>query len=130
MDKRARSTAGMPSIRFELGLPMIDIVQIATRLVACLVAAMALVAVPANATDPATGERIATRWCASCHALGRAEPKTRTEAASFAEIARIPEFNERLLAFFLLDPHPKMPDMSLTRAEAADLAAYIHSMRD
>ena len=120
----------MPFIRFELGLPMIDIVQIATRPVACFVAAMALLAVPANAADPATGERIATRWCASCHALGRSQPKARTEAAAFAEIARIPEFNERLLAFFLLDPHPKMPDMSLTRAEAADLAAYIHSVRE
>jgi hypothetical protein len=32
------------------------------------------------------------------------------------------------LAFFLLDPHPKMPDMALTRAEAADLAAYISSL--
>jgi hypothetical protein len=30
---------------------------------------------------------------------------------------------------FLLDPHPKMPDMSLTRTEAADIAAYIGSLR-
>jgi hypothetical protein len=29
---------------------------------------------------------------------------------------------------FLLDPHPKMPDMSLTRTEAGDLAAYIASL--
>jgi hypothetical protein len=29
----------------------------------------------------------------------------------------------------LLDPHPKMPDMGLTRSEAADLAAYIASLR-
>ncbi|MGB8525505.1 MAG: cytochrome c, partial [Rhodoplanes sp.] len=28
------------------------------------------------------------------------------------------------------DPHPKMPDMSLTRTEAADLAAYILSLRN
>jgi mono/diheme cytochrome c family protein len=109
---------------------MIAFLQIATRLVAGLVAAVALLAGPANAADPAAGERIAARWCASCHAVGSAQPKARTEAASFAEIARIPEFNERLLAFFLLDPHPKMPDMSLTRAEAASLAAYIHSLRD
>jgi hypothetical protein len=32
------------------------------------------------------------------------------------------------LAFFLLDPHPKMPNMSLTRIEASDLAAYIASL--
>jgi mono/diheme cytochrome c family protein len=33
------------------------------------------------------------------------------------------------LAFFLLDPHPKMPSFPLSRAEAADLAAYIASLR-
>ena len=102
---------------------MIDVSWIAIRLAACLLASMSLFAGAASAADPATGERIATRWCASCHAIGRGQPRTRTEAASFAEIARVPEFNARLLAFFLLDPHPKMPDMSLTRTEAADLAA-------
>jgi hypothetical protein len=30
-----------------------------------------------------------------------------------------------MLAFFLLTPHPRMPDMNLSRSEAADLAAYI-----
>jgi hypothetical protein len=29
---------------------------------------------------------------------------------------------------FLLDPHPKMPDMGLSRAEAAALAAYISTL--
>jgi hypothetical protein len=32
------------------------------------------------------------------------------------------------LSSFLTDPHPKMPDMSLTRAEIADLVAYIRSL--
>jgi hypothetical protein len=27
------------------------------------------------------------------------------------------------IAFFLLDPHPKMPNFPLSRSEAADLAA-------
>jgi hypothetical protein len=29
----------------------------------------------------------------------------------------------------LLDPHPKMPDMGLSRREAEDLAAYIASLK-
>jgi mono/diheme cytochrome c family protein len=109
---------------------MIDFLLLATRLVVSLIVVVTPVTLPANAADRAAGERIAARWCASCHVLGRGDPKARTEATSFAEIARIPEFNERLLAFFLLDPHPKMPDMSLTRAEAADLAVYIRSLRE
>ena len=31
------------------------------------------------------------------------------------------------LMIFLLDPHPKMPDLGLSRSAAADLAAYIAS---
>lgn len=38
-------------------------------------------------------------------------------------------FDAAKLAFFLLDPHPKMPNMQLTRSEAADIAAYISTLR-
>ena len=44
---------------------------------------------------------------------------------SFASVARRPDFDAAKLAFFLLDPHPKMPNMALTRREAEDIAAYI-----
>ena len=50
------------------------------------------------------------------------------EAPPFATIAKRPDFDVSRLAFFLLDPHPKMPNMSLTRTEAADIAAYIASL--
>ena len=32
-----------------------------------------------------------------------------------------------MVALYLLLPHPRMPDMNLSRNEAADLAAYIKS---
>lgn len=83
----------------------------------------------ASAADVPTGEAIAQRWCVSCHAVSPASQKVATEAATFVEIAQRPDFNEKTLAYFLLDPHPKMPDMSLTRAEAADLAAYVRSLQ-
>ena len=84
----------------------------------------------AMAADIAAGEGIAKRWCVSCHAVSDAPQKVTTEAATFVEIAKRPDFNEKALAYFLLDPHPKMPDMSLTRNEAANLAAYIRSLQD
>jgi hypothetical protein len=34
-------------------------------------------------------------------------------------------FSRDKIAYFLLDPHQKMPNMSLNRTEAADLADYI-----
>ncbi len=86
---------------------------------------LAMLAFPASAADPGNGERLARRWCASCHVVARNQRRPTTEAVPFSAIARTPGFDEARLAFFLLDPHPKMPDMSLSRSEAADLAAYI-----
>ena len=47
---------------------------------------------------------------------------------TFASIAKEPGFSAGKIAKFLMDPHPKMPDMQLGRAEAADLGAYIASL--
>jgi mono/diheme cytochrome c family protein len=48
-----------------------------------------------------------------------------TQAPPFSGIAKKPGLDAGEIALFLLAPHPKMPDMNLSRAEAADLAAYI-----
>ena len=47
---------------------------------------------------------------------------------AFATIAKSPGFSADKTAKFLMDPHPKMPDMQLGRDEAQDLGAYIASL--
>jgi hypothetical protein len=42
---------------------------------------------------------------------------------------RIEQARPAKIAFFLLELHPKMPDMGLSRREAADLAAYIATLK-
>jgi len=79
--------------------------------------------------DPQHGKELAQRWCAECHLVAPDQTRANADVATFASLARQPDFNAALLAFFLLDPHPKMPNMSLTRAEAADLAAYIATLK-
>src|SRR2546430_15772891 len=81
------------------------------------------------AADASHGRQLARRWCISCHLVVSNQRQATTEAPPFATIANRPDFNANRLATFLLDPHPKMPNMSLTRTEAADLAAYIGSLR-
>ena len=45
-------------------------------------------------------------------------------AAAVAALAAL-SMTADLIARFLMNPHPKMPDMQLSRDEADDLAAYI-----
>jgi mono/diheme cytochrome c family protein len=79
----------------------------------------------AAAADAATGERLARRWCASCHVVATNQRQGNTQAAPFSEVAKVPGLDASRLALYLLAPHPPMPDMNLSRSEAADLAAYI-----
>jgi mono/diheme cytochrome c family protein len=91
--------------------------------------AMSVIAPVALAADPEKGEELARRWCAACHVVASGQPTTRTEAPPFSTIARQPGFDAARVALFLLDPHPKMPDMGLSRRAAEDLAAYIAAQR-
>lgn len=89
----------------------------------------ALTAAPqAFAADAYNGEQLARRWCEPCHVVAPDQREVTGEAPPFASIAHRPDFDPVKIAVFLLDPHPKMPDMSLTRIEAGDLAAYIASL--
>jgi mono/diheme cytochrome c family protein len=88
-------------------------------------AAVVTLANPASAADAANGGTLAKRWCAACHLVAADQQNGSTQAPPFSAIGNNPGFDAAKLALFLLLPHPKMPDMNLSRAEAADLAAYI-----
>ena len=79
----------------------------------------------AVAADAQKGETLAKRWCATCHIVSSSQQQGTSQAPPFSAIATKPNFNETTVAYFLLAPHPRMPDMSLTRSEASDLAAFI-----
>jgi mono/diheme cytochrome c family protein len=81
----------------------------------------------ALAADAANGEKLAKRWCAACHVVATDQKSGNTQVAPFSTMAKEPGFDAARLALYLLLPHPKMPDMNLTRNEAADLTAYIVS---
>jgi mono/diheme cytochrome c family protein len=86
-------------------------------------------ATAAPAADASNGERVARRWCASCHLVAPNETGPTSEAPPFASLAAREDFDSAKIARFLLDPHPRMPNMALTRDEAADLAAYIGTLK-
>ena len=90
----------------------------------CIVA----MATPSFAADPDHGKDIAKRWCASCHVVERGQTSATDQAPTFDYLADT-YFNANRLAFLLLQPHPNMPSVLLNRAEIADMADYILSLK-
>ncbi len=87
--------------------------------------ALLISAVFVQAGDSDNGERLAQRWCAACHVVAPNQQSANADAPPFATIAKKPGFDAGKVALFLLDPHPKMPNMSLSRGDADDIASYI-----
>jgi mono/diheme cytochrome c family protein len=84
---------------------------------------------PLSAADADQGKALAKGWCASCHLVERSQATATDSAPPFAYVARMPDFDENKLAFLLLLPHPKMPALSLSRSEVADMADYIATLK-
>jgi len=106
--------------------------RVADTLMRCMAFAFALSAGLSNGAampaDAAHGEQLARRWCAACHIVAADQTRGADNVPAFASIGKMPGFSADNIAQFLMDPHPKMPDMQLTRDEAKDLGAYIASL--
>jgi mono/diheme cytochrome c family protein len=83
----------------------------------------------ALAADAAHGGDLARRWCAGCHIVDAEQKQASADVPPFATVANGPDFSTGRIASFLLEPHPKMPNYPLSPGEAADIAAYIASLR-
>lgn len=85
----------------------------------------------AGPVEIAAGEKLAKRWCASCHLVSPDQPSASADAPSFAALAAGPGRAPEALADRLALPdhgHSKMPDMALSRVEIGDITAYIASL--
>lgn len=98
----------------------------ANRLILVILACTSEAAFAAN---PDNGLALAQRWCATCHVVDSDQKQASADVPPFAAIARKQDFTPEKVAFFLLDPHPKMPTFPLSRNEAADIAAYVGTLR-
>jgi mono/diheme cytochrome c family protein len=77
-----------------------------------------------------SGRAIAERWCSSCHLVSPDQTSAVADVPAFMSIAQRSDTELDALEGFLVNPHPPMPDMSLTRNEIRDLLDYIRSLRD
>ncbi len=84
---------------------------------------------PAFATGLANeGKEIAVKWCATCHLVAEGQTSASADVPTFKSIASKYENKIGALGAFLADPHPVMPNLSLTRREIQDLLAYFGSL--
>jgi mono/diheme cytochrome c family protein len=113
------------SLRRRTRAPFVDVRHVSAFAFTLLAAGSTCAAAPA---DPAHGEQLAKRWCAACHVVAADQTQGADNVPAFASISKMPGFSAEHIAQFLMDPHPKMPDMQLTRDEAKDLGAYIATL--
>jgi len=86
-----------------------------------------LAASGALAADADNGKRLAETRCVACHIVAPSERRVVTDAPPFEAIARKYASNPDTLAFSIINPHPRM-NVTLTRREAQDVAAYINTL--
>src|ERR1700722_3824960 len=91
----------------------------------CVVLVMLACTNDVFAANPDNGSTLAQRWCTGCHVVSGEQIKGTDIAPSFASISERPDFNPEKIASFLLEPHPKMPNMALSPEEAKDISAFI-----
>ena len=99
-----------------------------TMLAAPVWLAVIALAAPAMADNPTHGAQLAQIWCATCHVIPGAGGPALQGPPSFRAIADSGKTPDQLRVF-LEHPHGSMPQLSLSRAEIADLLAYIASLR-
>lgn len=77
------------------------------------------------------GRVLATRTCASCHAVGRSDASRLPDAPPFRELGqRYPlDTLEESFAEGLVTSHPAMPRFVFRAGEIDDLIAYLESLK-
>lgn len=86
--------------------------------------------VSAQGTGAERGRTLAQEFCARCHAISAAQERPgESDAPSFRRIAANPRWTRAALITMMTVPHANMPPPVLTLDEAAEVAAYIQSLR-
>lgn len=81
----------------------------------------------ARAADAEAGQRLVRQWCTSCHV---AEGRTGTDMAPpLSAVVNERQRKEGYLRAWLADPHPPMPNLSLTKQEIDDIVAYLETLK-
>jgi mono/diheme cytochrome c family protein len=92
-----------------------------------LVAAVASYTLPALAADAEAGRQLVLKSCSSCHALN-ASSKATDGAPPLSFLAKDNKVRPAWVRGWLMDPHPPMPSIVLSRAQIDNVIAYLNTL--
>jgi mono/diheme cytochrome c family protein len=84
-------------------------------------------ALAAPAGDVAAGRQLVLRSCSSCHDTGTTATAT-DGAPPLSFIAKDNKQRPAWIRGWLMDPHPPMPGIMLSRKQVDDIIAYLNSL--
>jgi mono/diheme cytochrome c family protein len=73
------------------------------------------------------GRQLVMRSCSSCHATESAKTAT-DNAPPFSAVAKSNKENPAWIRGWLMQPHPPMPNISLSRQQIDDIIAYLGTL--
>lgn len=95
-------------------------------LLTCMAALLAAGgAAAAERGDAAMGEKLAERWCLSCHS---AQARGADTAPPLPQLMRGRGEDAARLRGWLAAPHPPMPGIDLTREQTEDIIAWLRQI--
>jgi mono/diheme cytochrome c family protein len=89
--------------------------------------ALAMPAIAATAGNADDGRQLVTRSCSSCHATGATSTAV-DGAPPLSFIAKDIKERPAWIRGWLMDPHPPMPGIMLSRKQIDDVIAYLNSL--
>lgn len=95
-----------------------------------LAAQRGVLAQPVGDGDAELGRQAAERLCTSCHVTETSSSQTVPAGVpTMRTIANKPDQTAERIAGMLINPHPPMPNVRLTREEIDNIVAYLQSLR-
>jgi len=91
----------------------------------CIVAQHCFAAAPSG--DVAAGKDLFVRSCSTCHAQSGTQSAADT-APPLSFMARDSKDRPAFIRGWLMDPHPPMPGIMLSRQQINDIIAYLNSL--
>jgi mono/diheme cytochrome c family protein len=89
--------------------------------------ASSIPALAAPAGDAGAGRQLVLRSCSSCHDTGTTATAT-DGAPPLSYIAKDNKQRPAWIRGWLMDPHPPMPGIMLSRKQVDDIIAYLNSL--